>query len=62
MDYLYLGALYNSRNFNELYEYLHIRSILNAAIECGNYFPDSFEYLKCDLYDEISEDISKHME
>lgn len=56
-DYLFLGGDTVARTQEQLQE-IGITHILNVAgTACGNYFPNSFQYLTLDLFDGVQQDI-----
>ena len=62
LEFLYLGGLRNANNLKELTVRTGISYILNVAIECQNYFPGEFEYLKLPFEDTMAFNIEDQLE
>ena len=61
IDNIYLGSAFNAATFETLKE-LNIKVIMNATSEISNYFPDEFEYIRYELYDNNKHSIKKYLE
>ncbi|CAH6421146.1 Dual specificity protein phosphatase [uncultured virus] len=61
IDNLYLGSAFNAASFSTLKE-LNIKVILNITSEISNYFPEDFEYIKYNLYDDNQQSITKYLD
>lgn len=61
LPFLYLGSAQNSFNLEQLLM-LNISCIVNMAIEVDNFYPEHFDYCKCDLMDNEFSDVSTYFE
>lgn len=60
IDNLYLGSAYNAASYYNLKEN-NIKLIINVTNSISEYYPDEFEYLKYELYDNNNDSISNYL-
>lgn len=60
VDNIYLGSAFNAASYDTLIEY-NISVIINVTKEISNYFPDDFNYIKYDLYDNNEHSILEYL-
>jgi protein-tyrosine phosphatase len=61
LPFLYLGSAQNAYNLDQLQQ-LNVKCIVNAAIEVESFYPEHFEYYKCNLMDDENADVSVYFE
>lgn len=61
IDNIYLGSALNAASKTSLEEN-NIKVVINMAKELTDYYPNDYEYYKCDLYDDNDESVSDHLE
>lgn len=61
VDNIYLGSALNAASKSSL-EANNIKVVINMAKELTDYYPDDYDYYKCDLYDDNNDSISEHLE
>ena len=61
IDNIYLGSAYNAASYDTLKK-LNITTIINVTKEISNYYPDDFDYIKYNLYDNNEHSILEHLD
>lgn len=61
VDNIYLGSALNAASKSSLEEN-NIKVVINMAKELTDYYPDDYDYYKCDLYDDNNDSIEVHLE
>ena len=61
IDNIYLGSAFNAASYDCLISY-DIKLVINVTSEITNYYPDTFSYLRYDLYDNNNQSIEKYLE
>lgn len=61
VDNIYLGSAFNAALYDTLKEN-NITTILNITREIRNYYPDDFQYIRYDLYDNNKHSIQSYLE
>ncbi len=61
IDNIYLGSAFNAASYDALKEN-NITSILNITREISNYFPEDFQYVRYDLYDNNKHSIKSYLD
>mmetsp|Transcript_6653 Transcript_6653/g.24896 ORF Transcript_6653/g.24896 Transcript_6653/m.24896 type:complete len:753 (-) Transcript_6653:33-2291(-) len=61
LRHLYVGCARNSFEQQQLLD-LNVSGVINAATECESHFPNTFQYLKCNVDDHPHEDIAQYFE
>jgi protein-tyrosine phosphatase len=61
VDNIYLGSALNAASKSSL-EANNIKVVINMAKELTDYYPDDYEYYKCELYDDNNDSVSEHLE
>lgn len=61
IDNIYLGSAFNSASYYVLKE-LNIKTIVNVTKEISNYYPNDFDYIRYDIYDNNEQSIGKYLD
>jgi hypothetical protein len=61
IDNIYLGSAFNAASYDTLKEN-NITTILNITREIRNYYPDDYQYIRYDLYDNNKHSIQAYLE
>lgn len=61
IENIYLGGSYNAASYQTLKD-CNITTIMNITKEISNYFPDDFEYVRYDIYDNNVHSIQQYLE
>lgn len=61
IDNIYLGSAFNAASKQSL-DKNNIKIIINMTKELSLYYPQDYEYYKCELYDNNKDSISEHLE
>lgn len=60
IDNIYLGSAFNAASYEVLKDF-DIKVIFNITREISNYYPEDFEYIRCDIYDNNKHSILRYL-
>jgi len=60
VDNIYLGSAFNAASKDTLTK-LNIKVVINVTKELSDYFPQEFEYYRCEIYDNNKQSISNRL-
>lgn len=61
IDNIYLGSAHNAAMLTDLQD-LNIKAVINVTKEIPNFFPECFQYIRYNLYDNNQHSIEKYLE